>query len=108
MKDALVARQAKLPGVTTTCGTSLPEALLAQLTEHVSERVDVLYDVGQNEERVAQRNAHRIRAAGLKCSVVRLPVERTGTDVVDYLQDHGSPRDLKRLIIRARRRDRRR
>lgn len=101
MKDALIARQNRCNAVSTTCGTSLPQRFLDHLAANVERRVDVCYDVGEGA--VAEKNARRIRAVGLKSSVVELPMARDGADLVDWFREAGTAQDLKHVIRRARR-----
>lgn len=98
MLDALVGRQFGVPTVTTTCGTSLPGPLVAELAGSGVRRVAVVYDVG--EEPFARGGAVRLRALGLEAWPVTLPLRRNGADLVDYLHEHDAA-SLYVLIRRA-------
>jgi hypothetical protein len=95
MMDALTGRQHDVPAVTTTCGTSLPEHLVARFN---GRRVAVVFDAG--EEDAAERAVHKLRAAGAASAwVVPLPLA-TGGDVNDWLVTHGRSRDELLVLIR--------
>jgi hypothetical protein len=98
--DALVARQQRLPAVSTTCGARLPEALVKPLAA-AYRRIAVLFDVG--EEQAAARVVEALRAAGTTAWTVDLPFTVKGADLSDFFAVGATRDELLDLIKQARR-----
>ena len=98
--DALLARQHGLPAVTTTCGATLPDALVPELMPGGRD-IDVVYDVG--EEIAAEATAGKLRAVGANAVAVGLGLPARGQDLTDFFLSGRTARDLRALARLARR-----
>lgn len=98
--DALIARQHGLAAVTTTCGATLPDALVPHLRP-AGRRITVAYDVG--EEAKAELTAAKLKAAGARVRVAVLPLAATGADLTDWFVKEGRTVEELREVLRWRR-----
>lgn len=93
--DALVARQAGLPAVSTTCGATLPSYLAPALA---GRRVAVAYDAGEDPT----LSVGFLLAEGADAWPVTLPLDH-GQDLTDWFVTHRrTARELRTLIRRTR------
>ncbi len=92
--DALIARQHGIHAVTTTCGASLPGALVAALRP-AGRGIAVVYDAGEQDQAAA--TARKLRAAGAQVRVVRLPLPHGG-DLTDWFRAGRTAAELRRLL----------
>ena len=98
--DAIVARQRRLPAVSSTCGAKLPNALVQTLVG-AARRIAVLFDVG--EEQAAEQAVVKLRDAGASAWTVDLPMKHKGADLSDWFAAGGSRDELLGMIQCARR-----
>jgi hypothetical protein len=95
--DALLARQHRLPAVTTTCGVQLPDELVPRFA---GRDVAVAYDHGGQQ--AGARTAEKLRLGEARAWAVDLGLPNDGDDLTDWFLTYGRTRArLIRLIRRA-------